>query len=137
MDAVGARLTLKSSSEPTLSQIRSVRAGDGFLSQSSAWNHFGLGPTPGELDLNIAWPGGETQTLTGIKASGWVWTDLPSMAIWAGNKAPITSDTAQVAPKDFFAQRFAGGHDLAREYYDFNVTEIIDSYVQAMVDWRP
>lgn len=68
-DAIGARLTLKSSSEPTLSQIRSVRAGDGFLSQSSAWNHFGLGSSPGDLELNIAWPGGENQTITGLKAN--------------------------------------------------------------------
>lgn len=73
-------------------------------------------------------------TLTGIKASGWIWTTKPAMASWAGNKADIPSNAPVVAPKDFYSVKFAGGHDLAREYYDFGVTEIIDSYAQAMVD---
>jgi hypothetical protein len=73
-------------------------------------------------------------TLTGIKTSGWMWLVKPSMATWTGNKSAVPSNTPTVTPKDFFAQRFAGGHDLAREYYDFNQTEVIDSYVRAMVD---
>lgn len=73
-------------------------------------------------------------TLAGIKASGFVWGVKPVMAAWAGNKAAIASNTPTTVPKDFYAQRYAGGHDLAREYYDFNITEVINSYVQAMVD---
>lgn len=73
-------------------------------------------------------------TLNGIAMDAWVWTTKPAMATWAGNKANVPSNTPVVAPKQFFAQRFAGGHDLAREYFDFNQTDIIDSYVQAMVD---
>lgn len=72
--------------------------------------------------------------LKSLVATGWVWTTKPSMGKWAGNKTPIPSNAPAVGPKDFTAQRFAGGHDLAREYYDFNVTEVIDSYVEAMVD---
>jgi len=65
-DAIGARLTLHSASEPALKQIRTVRAGDGFLSQSSAWTHFGLGPAAGDLQLTIAWPGGAIESFNNL-----------------------------------------------------------------------
>jgi hypothetical protein len=72
--------------------------------------------------------------LRSLVATGWVWTTRPTMGLWSGNKTPIPSNAPAVGPKDFTAQRFAGGHDLAREYYDFGVTEVIDSYVEAMID---
>ena len=67
-DAIGARLTLWTSSEPQVKQIRTVRAGDGFLAQSSAWVHFGLGRTNDDLNLRVSWPGGGTETFSGLKA---------------------------------------------------------------------
>jgi len=73
-------------------------------------------------------------TLTSLTATGWVWAVKPAMAAWAGNKTAVPSNAPTVAPKQFTAQRFAGGHDLAREYYDFNVVDVIDSYADAMVD---
>jgi hypothetical protein len=72
--------------------------------------------------------------LKGIAINAWVWNVKPTMATWAGNKSNVPSNAPTVAPKQFFAQRYAGGHDLAREYYDFNQTEFIDSYVEAMVE---
>jgi hypothetical protein len=73
-------------------------------------------------------------TLTAMSMTGWVWGVKPAMAAWAGNKTAIPSNAPTVSPKAFGAVRFAGGHDLAREYYDFNVTDVIDSYGDAMVD---
>lgn len=61
-DAVGARLTLSQPSTPSLSQIRTVHAGDGFLAQSTRWKHFGLGKTVDNLKLTVAWPGGDSET---------------------------------------------------------------------------
>lgn len=72
--------------------------------------------------------------LTSLNATGWVWNVKPALATWAGNKAAVPSNTPTVTPSTFAAQRFAGGHDLAREFYDFNVTDVIESYVRAMVD---
>jgi hypothetical protein len=66
--------------------------------------------------------------------TGWVWGVKPAMAAWAGNKTAVPSNAPTVVPKPFTATRFAGGHDLAREYYDFNVTDVIDSYGDAMVE---
>jgi tetratricopeptide (TPR) repeat protein len=69
-DAIGARLTLSKSSEPQFRQIRTVRAGNGFLAQSSAWTHFGLGQSTDGLNLSIKWPGGGSETFSGLKAGG-------------------------------------------------------------------
>lgn len=73
-------------------------------------------------------------TLTSLNASGWVWGVKPAMAAWAGNKTPVPSNAPTVAPKQFPAVRFAGGHDLAIEYYHFGQTDVIESYADAMVD---
>ena len=66
-DAIGARVTLWPTSSPQVKQIRTVHAGDGFLSQSSAWTHFGLGQLKEDLSLSIQWPGGDTEFFSGIK----------------------------------------------------------------------
>ncbi len=68
-DAIGARFTLWRTSAPELRQIRTIHAGDGFLAQSSAWAHFGIGPSAGELALSVRWPGGETESSPTSKAA--------------------------------------------------------------------
>ncbi len=72
--------------------------------------------------------------LTKLTWAGWKWNSKPVMAAWAGNKADVPSGTVTASPVSGSAQRFAGGHDLAREFYDFNETEAIEAYGQAMVD---
>lgn len=69
-DAIGARLTLTSRDPDEAPQIRSVRAGDGFLAQSSAWIHFGLGKTAGDYQLQVDWPGGATESFVDLQAGG-------------------------------------------------------------------
>lgn len=72
--------------------------------------------------------------LTKLTWAGWKWNAKPTMAAWAGNKAALTSAAVTATAVTGSAQRFAGGHDLAREFYDFNETEAIESYAQAMVE---
>ena len=67
-DAVGARLVLGQAGDPGQKQIRTVHAGGGFLAQSSPLMHFGLGETASDLQLSVAWPGGETETWSGLKS---------------------------------------------------------------------
>ena len=67
-DAVGARISLSLEGQGGLQQIRTVRAGEGFLAQSSSWIHFGLGEIERAVSVQIAWPGGETESLHGLKA---------------------------------------------------------------------
>jgi hypothetical protein len=72
--------------------------------------------------------------LTSLSASGWRWNVRPAMAAWAGNKTAIPSNAPSVSPETYPAQRFAGGHDLAIEYYHLGQTDVIESYADAMVD---
>lgn len=66
-DAVGARVEVPTSSG-TLR--RSVRAGEGFLSQSSRWLHFGLGDSEVSGPVRVSWPGGASETFAGVTSGG-------------------------------------------------------------------
>lgn len=67
-DAIGARVELHLKALSPIDSdarklIRTVRAGDGFLSQSSKTVHFGLG-TKDKIDkLVVSWPGGDREVL--------------------------------------------------------------------------
>ena len=62
-DAVGA--TVRVFPESELKPImRTVRAGDGFLSQGSKWLHFGLGESTAAVRVVVDWPSGISQSMT-------------------------------------------------------------------------
>jgi len=66
-DAIGARLELHlrgAGKKPV--RINTLRGGEGFLSQSSNWIHFGLGDAAGIEKLVVRWPGGKLQEITGL-----------------------------------------------------------------------
>lgn len=48
--------------------VRSVRAGDLFLSQSSKWLHFGLDEKSAYTQAQVIWPGGEIEIFDGLNA---------------------------------------------------------------------
>ncbi len=76
-DAIGARVevTLKEQASPIYTQtsnsrsklIKTLRAGEGFLAQSSKWMHFGLGPNSDIEKVIVRWPGGEEETFVDIQ----------------------------------------------------------------------
>ena len=66
-DAVGARAELETTDGILR---RSVRAGEGFLSQSSRWLHFGLGDGEPTGTVTVHWPGAGRETFGGIAAGG-------------------------------------------------------------------
>jgi len=75
-DAIGARVEVvlaKPSSETEVPEradspksIRTLRAGEGFLSQNSKWLHFGLGEHEQIEKVLVAWPGGQKETFSGV-----------------------------------------------------------------------
>ena len=69
-DAIGARVELVLEGDGAGKLIRSVRAGEGFLSQSSKSLHFGMGPESRIDRLIIQWPGGEKEEFTDLQADG-------------------------------------------------------------------
>ena len=64
-DAVGAAITLKTSRGPRTSF---VRAGSGFLSQSTRRVYFGLGPDTRVNEVIVQWPGGREQRFRDLPA---------------------------------------------------------------------
>ena len=69
-DAIGARVevVLNSSDIENLPHsISTLRAGEGFLSQSSKWVHFGLGDNKQIDRVVVSWPGGEREIFSGVE----------------------------------------------------------------------
>ncbi len=70
-DAIGARVevTLQSpeaeGEDSTL--VKTLRAGEGFMAQSSKRMHFGLGAAEEIKQVTVRWPGGERETFKGLQ----------------------------------------------------------------------
>lgn len=73
-------------------------------------------------------------TLTALTTQGWRWTTAPEVDVWAGNKADIPSNAPKTEPVTWGLQRFAGGWDIAREFIDFGVTDVLDSFLRLAAD---
>ena len=66
-DAIGARVVLVAEGLRGKHSVRTLHAGDGFLSQSSKWLHFGLGQLNQIEKVRVYWPGGNVEEFEGIK----------------------------------------------------------------------
>jgi thiol-disulfide isomerase/thioredoxin len=66
-DAIGARVEVIRDEPPAAPLIQTLRAGDGFLSQSSKWLHFGLGAVTRIAAVRVRWPGGATESFAGLQ----------------------------------------------------------------------
>ncbi|MDF1713644.1 MAG: ASPIC/UnbV domain-containing protein [Akkermansiaceae bacterium] len=64
-DAIGARVTVV----PTTGKpvTKTLRAGEGYLSQSSKWLHFGFGENEVK-SVTVRWPGGDEEEFSGVKS---------------------------------------------------------------------
>ncbi|MCC7013613.1 MAG: ASPIC/UnbV domain-containing protein [Planctomycetes bacterium] len=70
-DAIGARVELTMSDGRRY--LQTLRAGEGYLAQSSKWLHFGLGATGEIARLRVRWPnvgGAAWEVFEGLEASG-------------------------------------------------------------------
>ena len=67
-DAIGARIgvVLERNREP-IKLIKTLRAGEGFLSQHSKWVHFGLGAAAAIDRVTVRWPGGDSEIFAGVQ----------------------------------------------------------------------
>ena len=65
-DAIGARIEVTLAGEKL---IQTLRAGEGFLAQSSKWLHFGLGTAEEIGQVVVHWPGGEREVFTELKVN--------------------------------------------------------------------
>jgi len=73
-DAIGARVeVVHQNSQSSVAQpksIRTLRAGEGFLAQSSKWIHIGLGDAANIEKVIVRWPGGGTEEFAGAQVKG-------------------------------------------------------------------
>ena len=58
-DAIGARVEVYIAGNDDQPLIKTLRAGEGFLAQSSKWLHFGLGSAESIDKLIVRWPGSD------------------------------------------------------------------------------
>jgi len=70
-DAIGARVSVFPRGAEDRPLIRTLRAGEGYLSQSSKWLVFGLGATTQVDRVEVRWPGAATQEFQGLEADRW------------------------------------------------------------------
>ena len=71
IDGIGARVEIflkKNQAGPPL--IKTLKAGEGFLGQSSKWLHFGLGHESTLDQVIVKWPGGATEKFSSISPNG-------------------------------------------------------------------
>jgi hypothetical protein len=74
------------------------------------------------------------QTLTSLDVKGWDWNTKPKGGTWSGNKANVPSNQFTTSPITGTANRWAMGHDHAREFVDFPQPGYWESYFQAGAD---
>jgi hypothetical protein len=65
-DGIGARVRLTAGST---TQIREVKAGSSYLGQNDTRLHFGLGNATGIDRLEVRWPNGMTENVSGVSAN--------------------------------------------------------------------
>ncbi len=68
-DAIGARVSVHPDGGKALPLVKTLRAGDGFLSQSSKWLHFGLGGHGGAVTVEVRWPSGGVERFPGLASA--------------------------------------------------------------------
>ena len=68
-DGIGARCELETIDDgQAATSTKTLRAGEGYLAQSSKWVHFGLGDAE-PVSLKVYWPSGQQQVFTGLQAN--------------------------------------------------------------------
>ncbi len=65
-DAIGARVEVYTQNPDDPPLFKTLRAGEGFLSQNSKWVHFGLGNATGVRKVVVHWPNGGQETFEAL-----------------------------------------------------------------------
>ncbi len=96
--AIGARVRLTVNGKP---HVRTVRAGQGFLAQSSAWLHFGLPQDATITRAEVRWPGqSEYQAIEGLRAGQFftLTKGQRNAQAWQAPQQPILHDAKPITP---------------------------------------
>ena len=69
-DGIGASVEVVPTGKHEHRFVKTLRAGDGYLSQSSKWLHFGLGALREIDSIVVRWPRGRVRTYRGLECDG-------------------------------------------------------------------
>ena len=103
-DAIGARVEVHAADGQV--RVESLRAGEGYLGQSSKWVHFGLGPGAGIERVVVRWPDRTRSSFEGVRPNArWElvqgrpapapWTPPPAAAALAPSTPQAEEPTAR------------------------------------------
>lgn len=67
-DGIGARVVVLLQDSEAAPLLQTRRAGDGYMAQSSAWMHFGLGAESVQA-VRVTWPNGQTEDFSTVQAN--------------------------------------------------------------------
>ena len=107
-DAIGAKVIVALADRPNEKLMKSLRAGEGFLSQGSKWLHFGLGDSDNIKSVTVLWPDGSRQSFSNLAADGRyrIVQDQPeAIRIDAAGEFPRIQQLPQTQTKDIQAAR--------------------------------
>ncbi|HAT6525545.1 TPA: hypothetical protein ACGIZG_001595 [Corynebacterium striatum] len=79
-------------------------------------------------------PAMTAKNLSGLKLKGYVWAEKPGVAPYDGHPAEVPSQPAKYKLVEATATRLAGANSMPREFIDFNLTEEIADYFNAMAE---
>ena len=96
-DGIGARVEVRLENREEHVFAETLHAGDGFLSQSSSWLHFGLGREPRIASVTVAWPGGARESFSGVAAGG---RYLLVEGSGAAEKVPARASAVRLEPAE-------------------------------------
>ena len=90
-DAIGSRVELIFS-DATQRRVKTLYAGNGLMSQSSKWLHFGLGAADQRLvAAKVRWAGGAEEEFKGLEeGKRWILMQERGKALEASKREPIT-----------------------------------------------
>ena len=102
-DAIGAVVEVVVD-EASKRLVKSVRAGDLFLSQSSRWLHFGLGDVEKIQGIKVVWPGGKVEEFSGAEAGGTYLLKEGARAVAEVSRTPPRIQPSDIPSKAYQSQ---------------------------------
>jgi Tfp pilus assembly protein PilF/peroxiredoxin len=95
-DAIGARIEVFASPEGTgPRRVKTLRAGEGFLAQSTKWVYFGLGDADRVDRVVVSWPGGIAESFAAIESNG---RYLLEQGTGQARSIPVSARSLAIAP---------------------------------------
>ncbi len=97
-DAIGAEVELFFKGDDDERHVRSLRAGSGFISQSSKWVHFGVPEGREVSHVSVRWPAGGSSVHRGVSAGArWILKDTSEAPIaWGAPERTVSLAAGEV-----------------------------------------